>query len=198
MEPIDKKTFRKQMLGKRDTIPVEARQAADEARNEKLLLWKRYREAELLLFYVSYRSEADTRVLLSEALMAGKAVAVPKVEGQDMVFYRITDLSQLVEGYRGILEPDTKNTKPVDYSAYAPEKTILLVPGCAFDRKGGRMGYGGGFYDRYMEAHPRFYRVALAYEAQLVDAVPREAHDKRVNDILTELQEYRFAENEEE
>lgn len=184
MNHDDKKAFRKAMLLKRDAIPYENRIEADEARNERIQNWEVYQNAELLLFYVSYRSEADTLQLLKEALTEGRNVAVPKVVGTDMVFYRITEFSQLVEGYKGILEPDTEQTEAI--TGDLPIRTILFVPGCAFDEKGGRMGYGGGFYDRFMEKYPDVLRVALAYEEQLVEAVPREAHDKPVDVIVTE------------
>lgn len=195
----DKKAFRKAMLAKRDALPYENRIEADEARNERIRCWEIYQNAELLLFYVSYRSEADTRQLMKEALEAGRNVAVPKVVGTDMVFYRITDFSQLVEGYKGILEPDVERCEAIIevHGAGAAQmqtqtgpvfslQTLLFVPGCAFDKKGGRMGYGGGFYDRFMEAYPDALRVALAYEEQLVTEVPREAHDKQVDVIFTE------------
>lgn len=199
MELIDKKAFRKAMLLKRDAIPCGNKIEADKARNERIRNWETYKNAELLLFYVSYRSEADTLQLLKEALEAGRNVAVPKVVGTEMVFYRITDFSQLIEGYKGILEPDTERCEAVTEANGAddgqpqpvtshvlPENTILFVPGCAFDKTGGRMGYGGGFYDRFMKQYPDVFRVALAYEEQLVPEVPREAHDKQVDVIVTE------------
>ena len=200
----EKKAFRKVMLAKRDAIPYENRTEADKARNENIRNWETYRNAELLLFYVSYRSEADTLQLMKEALADGRNVAVPKVVGTDMVFYRITDFSQLIEGYKGILEPDTERAEVLaDYDGVAagadrtesqagvkkeafPKHTLLFVPGCAFDEKGGRMGYGGGFYDRFTEQYPDVLRVALAYEEQLVPEVPREVHDRLVDVIITE------------
>ena len=186
----DKRSFRKQMLKMRDAMPPEKRRAADEARSRRILSLGLYRNAELLLFYVSYRSEADTLFLIRQALSEGRDVAVPKVEGTELVFYRIGAVSRLVEGYRGILEPDTKSVTdeavPVDFCKVAPEKAVLFLPGCAFDANGGRMGYGGGFYDRFLEKYPELKRVALAYEEQLVEKVPREMHDKRVDVIVTE------------
>lgn len=184
MNHEDKKVFRKAMLAKRDAIPCENRIEADRVRNERTRNWDAYKNAELLLFYVSYRSEADTIQLIKSALDAGRNVTVPKVEGTEMVFYRIADFSQLVEGYRGILEPDTERTEAI--TGELQKSTLLFVPGCAFDEKGGRMGYGGGFYDRFMEKHPEVRRVALAYEEQLVEEVPREVHDKLVDFIVTE------------
>ncbi len=199
MNQEDKKAFRKAMLFNRDAIPYEARTEADNARNERIRKWEAYQDAELLLFYVSYRSEAGTLELIKEALEVGRKVAVPKVTGADMIFYRITGLSQLVEGYKGILEPDTERCEAVTETWRTdaeqtqsvkchdlPKRSLLFVPGCAFDEAGGRMGYGGGFYDRFMEAYPDILRVALAYEEQMVGAVPREAHDKPVDVIVTE------------
>ena len=204
MNRDDKKAFRKAMLAKRDAIPYENRIEADKARNERIRSWDVYQNAELLLFYVSYRSEADTLDLIKEALKDGRKVAVPKVEGTDMVFYRITDFSQLIEGYKGILEPDRTQAEVLadcdgivadadrtetqigEKRKAFPKDTILFVPGCAFDERGGRMGYGGGFYDRFMEKYPEVMRVALAYEEQFVTEVPREAHDKAVDVIVTE------------
>lgn len=188
MDSNDKKSFRKDMLARRAAIPPEQKRKADNARNERIRSWNEYQKAELLLFYVSYRSEADTIQLIREALAAGRAVAVPKVVGSDMIFYRIEDFSHLMEGYRGILEPDTAlmGVVPIDFSKIVPEKTVLFLPGCAFDRNGGRMGYGGGFYDRFVENYPEIMRVALAYEEQLVEKVPREMHDMPVDVIVTE------------
>ena len=137
--------------------------------------------------------------LIKEALAEGRKVAVPKVIGKDMIFYRILEFSQLIEGYKGILEPDVERCEAVTEvkgtdaaqsqsatGSALPKRTLLFVPGCAFDEKGGRMGYGGGFYDRFMEKYPDVLRVALAYEEQLTEKVPREAHDKAVNVIVTE------------
>lgn len=195
MNVDEKKRFRKEMLAKRDAIQTEKRKEADQARNERIRTLDVYRNAEALLFYVSYRSEADTLELIKDALEEGRCVAVPKVVGQDMVFYRIRALSQLVEGYKGILEPDTTRAEVFingceevlgGSGKESTEHAILFVPGCAFDETGGRMGYGGGFYDRFMERYPELLRVALAYEEQIVEAVPREPHDKGVNIIVTE------------
>ena len=205
MKVDEKKAFRRAMLAKRDAVSAEKRSEADVSRNTRIRNWETYKNAELLLFYVSYRSEADTLQLMKEALKEGRRLAVPKVIGTDMVFYRIREMSQLVEGYKGILEPDTERTEAVTdrrkdaenrdlqeapakalVKGKLPEHTLLFVPGCAFDETGGRMGYGGGFYDRFMERYPDCLRVALAYEEQLVENVPREAHDKQVDIIVTE------------
>ncbi len=194
MDLQEKKAFRKQMLARRDALSEEYRNEADVARNARLRQEAWFRDAEVLLFYVSYRSEADTRVLLTEALGAGKIVAVPKVDGKEMEFFRITSLEQLATGYQGILEPDGSCERldaellsgALGEADAVDRKILLFVPGCAFDVTGGRMGYGGGFYDRFTECYPGLLRVALAYDAQIVTEVPKEAHDKPVNIIVTE------------
>lgn len=186
MEIEEKKAFRKRMQRLREELPLQERAAADKKRNAQVLSWKRYQEAELLLFYVSYRSEADTRDLIQGALAEGRRVAVPRVEGEELVFYRITSFSQLVEGYRGILEPDVQCSEPVRYEDVPAERVLLFAPGCAFDKNGGRMGYGGGFYDRFLQKHPELYCAALAFAAQLVAKVPCEEWDRRVSCIITE------------
>lgn len=186
MEIEEKKAFRKKMQRLREELPLQERAAADKKRNAQVLSWKRYQEAELLLFYVSYRSEADTRDLIRKALAEGRRVAVPRVEGEELTFYRITSFSQLAEGYRGILEPDVKCSEPVRYEDVPAERVLLFAPGCAFDKNGGRMGYGGGFYDRFLQKHPELYCAALAFEAQLVAKVPCEEWDRRVSCVITE------------
>lgn len=193
----DKKAFRKERLQKRDALSEEYRKRADAARNE--MLWKEpwFREAAVLLFYVSFRSEADTRMLLAEALAAGKEVAVPKVDGKNMEFFRITSMEQLKAGYQGILEPDetcerldekllSQGTRKAWFRGEVKNDVLLLVPGCAFDVTGGRMGYGGGFYDRFIERYPDALRVALAYNIQMVPKVPQEAHDMPMDVVVTE------------
>ena len=181
----NKKEFRKRMLACRDALPEGWRKEYDSQRRTFLMELPEYREAKLLLAYVSFRSEADTRELITAALAEGKEVAVPRVRGKEMVFYRITALSDLTEGYMGILEPKEEMPR-AELEKYSPGEVFFCVPGAAFDRSGGRIGYGGGFYDRFIGEFPHFTRTALAYEVQMADCVPREAHDFCVHRIVTE------------
>lgn len=108
-----------------------------------------YREAQTLLVYVSFRSEAATLPLIRKALADDKAVYVPRVAGREMDFFRIAALSDLEEGYRGILEPKAHITDM--YTPFVSAgKTLFCMPGAVFDRAHHRIGYGGGFYDRYL------------------------------------------------
>ena len=109
----------------------------------------------------------------------GKEVAVPKVVGQDMVFYKLTDFAQLEKGYFGIPEP--ARGEIVQW-----EEALMIMPGVAFDRQNHRVGYGGGFYDRFLEKHPYITRVAVAFEFQMMSEVPVEPTDISPEIIVTE------------
>lgn len=165
-----------------------------------------YKEAETVLAYVNYRSEVETLSLLEQALSEKKAVFVPRVEGKEMEFYQITGLDQLASGYRGILEPVTDSALPdylahkctVRQASFVPAEKIphilLCMPGTAFDRARRRIGYGGGFYDRYLEKLSRLKdqsrihltTAALAYSCQVWDEIPTQPHDKRPDFLLTQ------------
>lgn len=162
-----------------------------------------YQEADALLVYVSYRSEVETIGLIRKAVSEGKHVFVPKVEGKTMEFYRITELSELHEGYRGIWEPDAGESY-MDYltgmQGHHPAQpetishTLLCMPGAAFDQKRHRIGYGGGFFDRYLEkltvyqakGMVHLITAALAYSCQVWEEIPWEPHDITPDMILTE------------
>ena len=113
--------------------------------------------------FASYKDEAETKGLILNLIKEGTAVFCPRVEGQDMTFYRLLGLEDLKEGYKGIPEPDLE--KGLESDAPSPDD-LMLVPGLLFDREGGRIGYGGGYYDRYMEAHP-CVRAGLCFSDQI-------------------------------
>lgn len=105
--------------------------------------------------YADYNHEVITRYIIEQAWKDGKEVAVPKVFGKDMVFYKLTDFSQLESGYFGIPEPKE------DGETVSWETAMMVMPGVAFDVNCNRVGYGGGFYDRFLEKHPQISRVAV-------------------------------------
>lgn len=145
---------------------------------------REYQTADTLFVYVDCKHETETSDLIRQAWRDGKRTAVPKVIGQDMKFFYITSLEEdLAEGYFGIREPYEKN--PADMAADSPG-TLMLMPGVAFDENCHRIGYGGGFYDRYLEAHPGLGTIALAFEFQIKEEVPFEAFDILPGKIVTE------------
>lgn len=181
----EKKKIRKLKTEQRDKMTAEERNAADKRILEKVLSLPEYRRAKAVLTYVSMRSEADTKRLISEALKEGKTVAAPRVSGKEMQFYVIASQEELEEGYFGILEPGAA-CPLFSFSDVSPEEIFLLMPGTAFDRTGGRIGYGGGFYDRFLSEHLELKRIALAYEVQMMERVPREEYDLCMDKIVTE------------
>lgn len=140
---------------------------------KKLQKLPEYKEAKTLLCYVSYGSEADTCDLIVKALAEKKKVYCPKVEGDGLGFYRIFSLADLKPGYRSILEPEGR-TERFD-EAQDWERTVMLVPGTAFDLSGHRIGYGGGYYDRYLSGFAegkRPFCIGLCFQCQLAEITP--------------------------
>lgn len=147
------------------------------------------RAARHLFIYVHFRSEVETLPLIERFLAAGKTVSVPLTlrKEQRLSAVRITDpAAQLSPGCFGILEPTQEQT-----AADPAGIDLALIPGSVFDQFGGRLGYGGGFYDRFLSQDaPQALRVALAYAMQLAEHVPLEAHDQLMDLIVTEEQCY--------
>jgi len=149
------------------------------ARLEALPVFQR---AHCVQTYVALRHEVDTQALIPRLLQQGKRVAVPRVEsGQELQQYFIQDFSELQAGAFGILEPRPDPGRRVATASF----DLVLVPGLAFDRAGHRLGAGKGYYDRFL-AEIKAPKIALAFAFQLVDCVPVEAHDQRVDMIVTE------------
>lgn len=137
-----------------------------------------YRQAKTLYGYLPYNQEVRTTPMLVQALLDGKRVAVPKVFGQTMKFLYIDDLSLVAPGYAGIPEPIADGPEADDPTA------LVLMPGLAFDTEGHRIGYGGGFYDRFLEEEPGHPTLALCYDFQLLPHLETEAHDIPVDCVL--------------
>ncbi|HET6493773.1 MAG TPA: 5-formyltetrahydrofolate cyclo-ligase [Thermoleophilia bacterium] len=143
-----------------------------------------FARATTVMLFASFGSEVDTSSLIAQALRDGKKVCLPRVlKPRLMAAHRVTDPSMdLAPGAWGILEP--RNGLP-EIPPYAID--AVIVPGAAFDAAGRRCGYGGGFYDAYLPGTRRGTpRIALAFDLQIVDDLPCEAHDLAVDIIVTE------------
>lgn len=201
----DKRTARKRALARRDSLSAKERAAYDAAIEETVAAMSGYREAEVILAYASYRSEVSTRGLIGRALRDGKTVFAPKVAGDEMEFWRIASPADLQAGYRGIPEP----AQSVSFAEWtgrwengAKARSVMMwMPGAVFDMERHRIGYGGGFYDRYLaklaagtdSARPSdaalgysLIVAALAYGCQIAKEIPHEAHDRNPDLIVTE------------
>lgn len=180
-----KSKLRREVLARRDAMPMNLRKMADMAMADRIIGHQWFYGAEVLLAFVNYGSEISTEEIILEAFAKGKKVFVPKVEGPDMVFYRIESLKELKEGYKGIKEP-VGNTEVFDYEAYKEARLLILVPGVAFDIYGNRMGYGKGFYDRFLQDKPglQTYSIGIGYTCQRVEQVPVDAHDLKPYQVI--------------
>ena len=175
-----KKDIRKKIFAERKLRTDEQIEAMSLTITDKVTALPAFKNADRILVYADYNHEVVTEYLIKEAWKAGKEVAVPKVVGKDMVFYKLTDLARLEPGYFGIPEPVSGEI--VNWS-----KALMIMPGVAFDRANHRVGYGGGFYDRYLEKMPEDCEKAiLCRESLMCDEIPTEEHDERMDLVISE------------
>ena len=175
---MDKAVLRQAIRqAKREMTPQRIAEASARLA-EKFLQSDLYHQAKTIYGYLPYNQEVRTVPMLEQAIRDGKQVAVPKVYGEEMKFIYMTDLSLVEKGYAGIPEPIADEPVADDPGA------LVLMPGLAFTKSGDRMGYGGGFYDRFLAAEPAHPTVALCYDFQIVEAIPTEEHDIPVDLVI--------------
>ena len=163
--------------------PLEWQQATNTI-TETVINHPLFLEATDIYCYANYNGETGTSAIMEEAWKLGKSVWFPKVEGSEMDFYLVEHKEDLQPGAYGILEP-TGEYKADGYDG------LLIMPGVAFDEECHRIGYGGGFYDRFLEKHPYITRVAVAFEFQMMSEVPVEPTDISSEIIVTEKEIYK-------
>ena len=175
---MDKKELRSYIRQQKRAMTQEQIQEASARLAELLYQTPEYRAAKTIYFYLPYNQEVRTVPMVEQAWADGKQVAVPKVYDDEMRFIYLTDMSQVDKGYSGIPEPIAD--APV---ANDPE-ALVLMPGLAFDKEGHRIGYGGGFYDKFLAAEPHHPTVALCYAFQMVEQIPVDDYDIPVDRVL--------------
>jgi len=187
-----KAEIRKRILEIRKNLSEEEIAAKSEAILQNVLKTPEYEEAVNILLYADYSHEVMTRGIFENAILRKKRVYFPKTDSftNTMEFYQITAKNQLVRGYKGILEP--KGDIRYRFRFNVREDTLIILPGVAFDTFGYRIGYGKGYYDRYLANKRQMSRVALAFSCQIVDEIPKEIHDIKMDKIVTEEIIYSF------
>lgn len=189
---LEKKRLRKELLARRDALSKEEQTKARVLITERILGHQWYYLSDTLLSFVSYGSEINTLEIISEALRTGKKVFVPKIvskeiglERQEMVFFRIHALEDLRQGYKGIPEPDGTSERYF-YDEENSNRTLLLMPGVGFDPYGNRMGYGKGFYDRFLEEKEKLIlrSIAIGHACQRTELIPTDEKDVKPYQVI--------------
>lgn len=175
---MDKKALRKEIRDKKRAMTSEQIESASARLAELFLNSDAYRDAKTIYGYLPYNQEVRTVPILEQAVRDGKQVAVPKVYGEEMRFILMEDLSKVATGYAGIPEPIEDGPVAQD------ETALVLMPGLAFDPAGHRIGYGGGFYDKFLEKEPDHPTVALCYDFQMLPHLETDAHDIPVDLVI--------------
>ncbi len=192
MERDMKAHIRNMMTQKRNSLSDEQRRISSESACLSAQKWLESRSAESFMVYAPFRSELDLTLLVEWGWKSGRAVIVPRCKAEDrtMTLHYLRSWDELVPGAYGIMEPHSAASPPIN--DFVPD--VVFVPGLAFDRAGGRLGYGGGYYDRFAEAQLACSEAAertslwigAAFEIQLIDDVPIEKHDLQIDGLLTE------------
>ena len=177
------------MKEKRDRISPQERRQKSAKICERLLAAPEYARFQKILVYAAIRSEVELQLFCDQALRDKKQIFFPKVCGKEMEFYRIENPGQLKKGMFSVPEPDVEQYPLSSFAG--DEEAWILVPGVAFDEKGMRLGYGGGFYDRYLKQKENLHRTGIAFGEQIVKRIPTEIHDHPMDDVITEQQWYR-------
>lgn len=183
LHTVDKAALRRRLLHSRHAVPQAEREAIHQAIFRKVLASEPYQKAETIFAYWSTEDEIDTHAIIEDALRQGKRVCVPKcMPGHRMEPRQIGSEADLTEETFGIPEPGAHCT------VIPPEEIQLcLVPALACDASGARLGYGGGFYDRFLPQTPA-YRMALCAQDRILEEVPAQEHDIRCHCIVTETE----------
>ena len=181
---LEKQRLREEHLAAREALSEQERSVLDDRITQKLLAISEYVEATTVLTYVSVSSEVSTRMFIERALRDGKTVAVPRcLPGHCLEFVAITSLDQLIAAPFGLLEP------PKELPALTEEQmdaSICIVPALLVDIKGYRLGYGAGFYDRFLSTYPG-KKICLAYQQNLSRTMlPHTTFDVAVDEVITE------------
>ena len=184
-----KQSIRTEILKNREKLSEEDVQSKSSIILDRLFRTLEYQTAEEIFTFVSFGNEVDTFGIILNALMSNKKVYAPKIIKKGLIeFYQILSLEELEVSKYGILEPTSENLGELRMDA---DNQLMIVPGVAFDEECNRLGYGGGYYDRYFAENIdcQVPRIAICYEIQMLQEVPIDEYDQKVDKIITEKRE---------
>lgn len=180
----NKKTLRKQMLDIRKSMDKSYKNECDEKIFLKLINSTQYKNADTILCYVSTDIEVDTRKFINHALKDGKKIAVPKCCNDGiMIFFEINSLNNLIRSKFGIDEPDENIHRRINEDEI--NASLCIVPALSFDKNGMRIGYGGGFYDRFLSKYS-LNTIGICYSSCITNKIDSQAYDMKIKNIITE------------
>jgi 5-formyltetrahydrofolate cyclo-ligase len=168
----------------RDGIPASQRSKKNREIADIIKSAEWYAETDCFFVYAAIRSEVDLGYFCECAWADKKSLFFPRVNKKDMDFYLVTDFNRLEKGAFGVREPSTELCRIA--TAEEIKNAVLLAPGLAFSPDGYRIGYGGGYYDRYLERMNEIYPVGICFSEQLTEEIVPQAHDRRMREIITE------------
>ena len=174
-----KKDIRRQVIAERNEMSKEQWWEESLRITDKLITHPFFLSADEIYCYIDCKNEVATKKIFEEAWKQGKKTACPKVIGDEMEFYYIQSFEELEPGYFGVKEPITTMRAQ-------GKKVLVIMPGVAFDKKNHRIGYGKGFYDKYLNRNSNYSRVAIAFSFQVLDDVPSDKYDMNPQLIFTE------------
>lgn len=175
---MNKKILRGKYLKIRKNINIKDKEKYANEIFKQIINLQEYKECRLVLTYVSLNDEVDTIKLIEYSLKNGKKVAVPKCEANNINFYYIRTLDELKKGGFGLLEPENKNVV-TDF-----ENSICIVPGVCFDKEGNRVGYGKGYYDRFLENYKEL-KIGITYKKCICEKIDTNKYDIRMDKIIS-------------
>ncbi len=174
---MDKRILRGRYLKTREIICYGNKEKYDKEIFKQIIDLPEYKESDLVLTYIPIRDEVDTLKLIEQSFKDGKKVAAPKCEGDIINFYYINSLDELKKGYYGLMEPANNNIVS-DF-----KNSICIVPGVAFDKENYRIGYGKGYYDRFLSTY-NGPSIGLTYKECICDKIDIEEHDMKVDKVI--------------
>lgn len=180
---MEKKKIREEIIKRRDNLSLEIKKSYDEIIFRELIDSDIYKKSKKIFTYISFGSEVDTKRFIQYALKDNKDIYVPKTNKatKEMIAIKINSLANMNVDKWGILEP-----KSVDKNKICESFDLVIMPGVAFDRTGNRIGYGGGYYDKYIsKINLQCTKLVLAYDLQIVNEFKSEEHDIKVDYIIT-------------
>lgn len=202
----NKKELRKEILARRNALSKEERCEKSKVIAKQVIALEEFHRSNKILLYAPIKSEVETQNIYQEAKRRGKDIYYPRVLGDRMEFYLVDDTTEFDTSRFGICEPIPESN--IAFEPSEEDEIFVLMPGAVFDIEGNRIGYGGGYYDKYLQRLesvvpvPNIYKVAVAYECQIVEAglIGNEPHDRKVDGVVTEesttlRNSYRYFEN---